>query len=221
MDVIDSQVAARIAKAVPGRGYVRVGHDQLVEFQAGRVGGRRRNLSSTRIRPFLRALTVETLYLPAPRIKETESEDDVTDLDALVDAIAEASSMQGIPRPQSPWLPPLPETLLLTDLDDGSDSKTPEGLIPFGREDFPAERQQGTVSLDLGHGAHLMIAGDPGSGRSTALGRIAAAAAIRLDPTDLHLYGIDCGNGALLALGELPQCGAVCRARRWSERTDS
>ena len=26
---------------------------------------------------------------------------------------------------------------------------------------------------------------------------------------DLHLYGIDCGNGALLPLAELPHCGAV------------
>ncbi len=40
-DVIDSPLAARISKAVPGRGYVRVGHEELSEFQAARIGGRR------------------------------------------------------------------------------------------------------------------------------------------------------------------------------------
>ena len=34
---------------------------------------------------------------------------------------------------------------------------------------------------------------------------------------DVHLYGIDCGNGALLPLAELPHCGAVV-SRSQTER---
>ena len=41
VDVIDSPLAARISKSIPGRGYVRVGHEELSEFQAARIGGRR------------------------------------------------------------------------------------------------------------------------------------------------------------------------------------
>ena len=33
----------------------------------------------------------------------------------------------------------------------------------------------------------------------------------------MHLYGIDCGNGALLPLAELPHCGAVV-SRTQTER---
>ena len=56
---------------------------------------------------------------------------------------------------------------------------------------------------------HLMAAGAPRSGRSQLLRAIAGALALAHSPADVHLYGIDCGNGALLPLAELPHCGAV------------
>ena len=54
-----------------------------------------------------------------------------------------------------------------------------------------------------------MAAGAPRSGRSQLLRTIAAALALAHSCADLHLYGIDCGNGALRALTDLPHCGAV------------
>ena len=54
-----------------------------------------------------------------------------------------------------------------------------------------------------------MAAGGPRSGRSQLLRTIAASAAVTLTPADVHIYGIDCGNGALLPLADLPHCGAV------------
>jgi len=56
---------------------------------------------------------------------------------------------------------------------------------------------------------HLHIVGAPRSGRSAALRTFAAAAASASTVADLHLYGLDCGNGALLPLTRLPHCGAV------------
>src|SRR5262249_11890753 len=38
---------------------------------------------------------------------------------------------------------------------------------------------------------------------------LAAAAASASSIADLHMYGLDCGNGALLPLTRLPHCGAV------------
>ena len=54
-----------------------------------------------------------------------------------------------------------------------------------------------------------MAAGAPRSGRSQLLRTIAGTLALSHSCADLHLYGIDCGNGALGALTELPNCGAV------------
>jgi len=39
--------------------------------------------------------------------------------------------------------------------------------------------------------------------------RTIAGAAAQESPADLHIYGIDCGTGALLPLAGLPHCGAV------------
>src|SRR5258707_13241717 len=76
-------------------------------------------------------------------------------------------------------------------------------------EDLPAlQRQQATV-LRLESVSHLMAAGAPRSGRSQLLRTIAGALALAHSCADVHLYGIDCGSGALLPVTELPHCGAV------------
>ena len=54
-----------------------------------------------------------------------------------------------------------------------------------------------------------MAAGAPRSGRSQLLRTIAAAVAVGFSCADVHRYGRDCGNGALLPLAALPHCGAV------------
>jgi S-DNA-T family DNA segregation ATPase FtsK/SpoIIIE len=218
-DVIDSQLAARIAKSTPGRGYMRIGHEQMLEFQAARVGGRRRDLSAHGSEPSLRILKTDTLYAPKPQNRTTVLDDDETDLAALVHAIATAAESLGIAAPSSPWLPPLPNVLLQSDLTVGDEPGQTFGSIPFGLEDVPAEQARGVAVLDLEFGSHLIVAGDPGSGRSTLLRTVAASAAGRTSPADLHMYAIDCGNGALLPLADLPHCGAVV-SRTEVERID-
>jgi len=88
----------------------------------------------------------------------------------------------------------------------------PAGSAPacvFGLADLPAVQQQQPAVLALDAFTHLMAAGAPRSGRSQLLRTIAGALALAHSPADVHLYGIDCGNGALLPLAELPHCGAV------------
>lgn len=62
-----------------------------------------------------------------------------------------------------------------------------------------------------------MIGGAPRSGRSQVLRTIAGSLARTHSTADVHLYGIDCGNGALNALTRLPHCGAVV-GRNQTER---
>jgi S-DNA-T family DNA segregation ATPase FtsK/SpoIIIE len=62
-----------------------------------------------------------------------------------------------------------------------------------------------------------MIGGAPRSGRSQVLRTIAGSLARTHSCADVHLYGIDCGNGALNALTRLPNCGAVV-GRNQTER---
>jgi DNA segregation ATPase FtsK/SpoIIIE-like protein len=135
-------------------------------------------------------------------------EDGGTDLQALVGAIAAAAQAAGIGRYRSPWLPALPEQLTLDSLP--APAAGPHvAAVPYALEDLPEEQAQRPVRFDLEHGGHLVIAGAPRAGRSTALRTLAGSIARYTSSRDVHLYGLDCGNGALAPLVDLPHCGAV------------
>ncbi len=225
-DVIDAPDAARITKATPGRAYVRCGATSLLPMQAGRVGGRRSGggrLSGGGRPEELPEPWVVTLDLtrlgqpPLTPPKRATPDAEVTDLAILVEAISKATQAMGIPAQPSPWLPALPEQLTLDELPATVRLPAPVhpagrlAPIPYGLDDLPALQQQRAACLDLSTFGHLFAIGAPRSGRSQILRTIAGSIAWNHSAADVHLYGIDCGNGALLPLAELPHCGAVVR----------
>ncbi|MFC7999847.1 FtsK/SpoIIIE domain-containing protein [Streptomyces rochei] len=218
-DVIDAPDAGHIAKSTPGRAYVRLGHASLIPFQSGRVGGRRPGAADpAALAPWAGPLTWTDLGragLAKPK-SEAREDDEITDLKVLVDAIREANTALGIPAQHSPWLPALDESLLLDDVPPVRG----QGALPaapYGVADLPADQARRPVAVDFATFGHLLIAGAPRSGRSQVLRTIAGSLARTLSSADVHLYGIDCGNGALNALTRLPHCGAVV-SRNQQER---
>ena len=210
-DVIDTQDAARISKSTPGRAYVRLGASSLVPFQTARVGGRRPGTASrSASRPWTARLSWSQLGRSVPRrpAGPAMAEDENTDLRVLVQGIRAANESLQLPAQHSPWLPPLPSSLLLAHLR----APEPPGclpLIPYGVDDLPSQQQQRVAAIDFRSFGHLLAAGAPRSGRSQLLRTIAGSIASRVSCADVHLFGIDCGNGALLGLTRLPHCGAV------------
>ncbi|GHB56133.1 cell division protein FtsK [Streptomyces viridiviolaceus] len=223
-DVIDSPEAGQIAKSTPGRAYARLGHASLVPFQSGRVGGRRPGAADpAALAPWVSPLSWEDLgraALSKPKA-EAREDDEITDLKVLVDAVRDANSALGIPAQHSPWLPALDETLLLDEIEmpaaalAAAPGKLPPA--PYGIEDLPSDQARRPVVIDFASFGHLMIGGAPRSGRSQVLRTIAGSLARTHSTADVHLYGIDCGNGALNALTRLPHCGAVV-GRNQTER---
>jgi DNA segregation ATPase FtsK/SpoIIIE, S-DNA-T family len=209
-DVIGSNDAARIAKATPGRAYVRLGAASLLPFQSGRVGGRRPEAGGLEARPaFVRELTFASLGEPAPRpaaVEAAASDVEVTDLSVLVGSVREATVAVGTPAQRQPWLPPLGEVVTLADVPA---TELAPLAVAWGVEDHPADQAQRPAVFDLDDDGHMFVIGSPRSGRSQALRSLAGAMALRLGVGDVHLYGIDCGNGALLPLSALPHTGAV------------
>jgi DNA segregation ATPase FtsK/SpoIIIE, S-DNA-T family len=223
-DVIDAPDAARIAKSTPGRAYVRLGHASLIPFQAGRVGGRRPGAAAVVTeRPWLTRVDWAGLGRPEPArptVKQREDEE-ITDLKVLVEQINRVVRGLRIPPQHSPWLPALPASVQFTDIRPAGrgDQWAGEGenTAPFGIEDLPESQLQRPAVISLATFSHLMAAGAPRSGRSQLLRTIAGALAASYSCADVHMYGIDCGNGALLPLADLPHCGAVV-ARTQTER---
>ena len=215
-DVIDIPDAARISKTIPGRAYARLGHASIIPFQTARVGGTAEVATDAELlRPtFVQPLTWSQFSLPAPvPPRPGTASAATTDLSLLVDSLQAATAILGIPRQHSPWLPPLVDSLPLASLT----SDTATGFA-WGLEDIPARQAQHSAVIELDRFGHLYIVGAPGSGRSQALRTIAVSAATSSSVADLHLYGIDCGNGALASLAALPHCGAITQ-RSQSERS--
>ena len=214
-DVIDSRDAAFIAKSTPGRCYVRSGATAPVAVQSARIGGRRPGAGPAAQTAHVIPVPWAGLGRPLPRPGPPASADEsmVTDLSVLVDAIAGAAAQAGLPQQPSPWLPPLPETLTLDDLQPvpavGGERGGEVPPIPYGLTDLPAWQSREPLALDLSHGGHLVIAGAARAGRSTALRTMAGSVAQHASPADVHIYAIDCGTGAMLPLAGLPHCGAV------------
>lgn len=210
-DVLDVPDASRIAKSTPGRAYARLGAGTMKLFQSGRVGGRRPGAVATDVPPpFLAPVGWRNLGYPPPRPpRRKEVEVEGTDLSELVTAVVEAARLEEVPAQRSPWLPSLPESLLWSEdvTDEARRGSVP--ALPYGRQDLPHRQEQVVAALDLVRDDHLLVVGSSGSGRSQLLRTIAASAARLTHPTDLHLYGLDCGNGALNALTALPHTGAV------------
>lgn len=204
-DVIDAPDAARISKGTPGRAYVRLGHASLVPFQSARIGGRRSGqhvaeLPAPRVRPL--GWTDLGRTVEADPVARRDDRDDVTDLQVLVEAVRAAATDAGVPPQHSPWLPALPAVATLDELEAA-------GGAPYGIDDLPAQQSRHTAVVEVERFGHLVAAGAPRTGRSQLLRTIAGSLARTYSTADLHLYGLDCGNGALLAMAELPHCGAV------------
>ncbi|KQY64688.1 MULTISPECIES: FtsK/SpoIIIE domain-containing protein [unclassified Nocardioides] len=218
-DVIDSSDAAMIGKHQPGRAYVRSGASTLMPFQSGRVGGRSPDATAQEqpefVEPLAWAVDWDHLGLPLPARptdKSVETDEADTDLSALVDAVGSLTDRMAIPPAHRPWLDALPDLITLGDLPSLPEEERDPRLPPpaaWGLIDLPAEQAQRPAVFQLGRNGSLYVLGGPRSGRSTALRTFAGALADAVPVADLSIYGLDCGNGALLGLQALPHTGAV------------
>ena len=209
-DVIESGVAAEISKGTPGRAYARLGASVLQPFQSSRVGGRPKGDQSADL--VAASFGWGDLSVAGRKVAGASVEDDVeipTDLATLVAAVGEAHEALGLGEMRKPWLPPLAESIGLGALRLVEPQEGVVPPVPIGMADIPHRQKQQIETWDIERGGHLMIAGQSRSGRSSALRTIAGAIASQTSPADVHLFGVDAGNNALLPLVALPHVGAV------------
>ncbi|WP_435843914.1 FtsK/SpoIIIE domain-containing protein [Streptomyces fructofermentans] len=219
-DIIDAPDSGEISAANPGRAYARLGPSALLPFQSGRVGGRRpggQAAGAGEVAVSAVPLAWQDLGGPLQTARAqggsgAPATEAVTDLAVLAAAVAEAATAADIARQPSPWLPPLPELLVWTAQPAPKPTGERDSALPpvtFGMVDLPAQQSRTPLTFDLDRAGHLHVIGSPRSGRSQTLRTLAAGLAQAHGADDVHMYGIDCGNGALNVLSSLPHCGAV------------
>ncbi len=202
-DVIGAPDAARIPRDRPGRAYARTGHGELTEFQAAYVGG------ATASRRRDRAVVVRELrFEGAPAALASGSAGGESDLARLVSSAVEAAADAQLPAPVRPWLPPLEPVLPLAEVPraEGGD---PTAAVAVGVIDEPALQRRRPLLVDFETDGSVLVYGASGAGKTTFLRTTAFALARAAPPEELHFYGLDFATRGLLALEELPHCGAV------------
>ncbi|WP_162907827.1 FtsK/SpoIIIE domain-containing protein [Allorhizocola rhizosphaerae] len=217
-DVLDRPDAARIPKSLPGRGHVRVGHGEISLVQSAYANARssqgpQRIAASARLAPAGSGLRSHSGG--GTSSGDDGHDDRPTDLQRLVSAIRDAHVARGVPEQPRPWLDSLGGCYALDSLAGGDDPFA----VPLGLADLPARQTQQPWLLDVTERGHLLVYGTAGAGKTQALRTLAAGLANRLDPADVHLYGLDFASGGLRSLEALPHCGGVAGADE-PERVD-
>ena len=140
---------------------------------------------------------------------------------SVLDVIVDRLSGFGPPAHRV-WLPPLAESPTLDALLPGIAITEDRGLsatrwpgtgrlvVPVGIVDKPAEQRQDPQVLDLsGAGGHVLVAGGPRAGKSTALQTLMFSLALTHTPREVRFLVIDLGGGVLTPLAALPHVAAV------------
>jgi len=206
-DVIGVPDAATFDPAIPGRGVVKSGPGRLHPFQSAYAGG------WTSAEPTRAGVEVAHLRFGAevrweePATDGAPAEDldlGPTDQQRLVRAITGAARLAGLAAPRRPWLAELAPVYDLTKLRQRTDAE-----LLIGVSDRPEHQEQVPVYFRPDADGHLAVYGTGGTGKSTTLRTLAAAAGITPRGGPVHVYALDFAAGGLRMLEGLPHVGAV------------
>jgi len=206
LDVIGEKDAAHFDPSIPGRAIAKTGPGRLERFQSGYAGGWS---SGTPEKP---RVDVADMPFGVGTEWSAPGDDDVpeeredlgpTDQKRLVDTMTEAARAARIPAPRRPWLDELPNAIDLRGLRRRTDDR-----LALGVSDIPERQAQEIVAFQPDVDGHMAVFGTGGSGKSVALRTLAAAAALATE-SEVAVYALDFGAGALRVLEELPGVGAV------------
>lgn len=215
MEMLKTPDAADITQ--PGRGYLQVGNNEIYElFQSA--------YSGADYRPHQQQADDGVLYR-LNRMGEREAmTKDLSGLDrsgqttkvkseleAVIDEIAEITEAHHIESLPQPWLPPLKTKIIVKSLREEpqyGDEKQPLSAI-VGMVDLPEEQAQRPVSVNLSEDGNLAIYSSPGYGKSTFLQTLVMELTRTHTPEQLNVYLLDFGTNGLQPLRDLPQVADV------------
>ena len=209
-DVLGVPDAADFAAETPGRAAVKVGAARLRHFQTGYLGGRADSdrQEAVEVRDLGFAERAPWALVPEVRQETGRRGAGPRDIEVLAANIRTAARIAEVRQPRKPWVDQLPTVLPLEQvLAQAHSSTAASPALPLGMADEPEAQRRSAYAFDFGATGNLVIYGGPGSGKTTALLTIGAAAVLRNRAT--RLYGIDAAGGRLGSLGALPNVGDI------------
>lgn len=143
-----------------------------------------------------------------------------TELDVLVERIAQHCRRNRIPEAKPLWQKELPEKLELfseqmqqalwsAETSWQKTDPTQGPLATFGLADDPAHQNCFTLQHDFWKQGHLALYGMPVSGKTTFLQTLQVSLCSRYTPERVQIYSVDIGGFGLRALETFPHVGAA------------
>lgn len=229
-DVQDSQEILKTPDAAsivePGRAYLQVGNNEIYElFQSAWSGATYDPEAVVEDKVDERIWLVNDLgqrQLIATDMDEDDAQTDaaalnkaekVSQLEAIVDYIADLAKENAAAIPEKPWLPPLGEHLITPVADfkqhwlDGERQLA----VPFGVMDLPAKQAQEVLNFDLEEMGHTAIFGSAGYGKTIALQTIIMNLARVNTPEQVQFNLLDFGTNGLFPVKNLPHVADLAR----------
>ncbi|WP_136040486.1 MULTISPECIES: FtsK/SpoIIIE domain-containing protein [unclassified Microbacterium] len=206
-DVVDDPVAASFPPSLPGRGIAKTGPGRLVPFQSAYAGGwttDEAQVAEVKVAE-LRFGSIQTWE--AEQAPESDSHDEdlgPNDQKRIVATLVNAARAARIPAPRRPWLDDLEGAVDMRDLPVLGD-----GQVLLGKMDVPERQLQEPAYFHPDKDGSLLVYGTSGSGKSTVLRTIAIAAGFDPAHSNVEVYGLDFGSGALKSLEVLPHVGSI------------
>lgn len=143
-----------------------------------------------------------------------------TQLEAVVQYLAEMAQSHGFENEQQLWMPILPERLYLKDLDGYQEQAYQNGdwkergnnfqLSGYiGLVDMPESQMQLPLVIDFAHNGHLAVVGGVTSGKSTFLQTLLYTLISSYSPKELNLYIVDFSSQMLCPFQEDAHVGGI------------
>lgn len=212
-EMIKRPDAARITQA--GRSYIRVGEDEYFDiFQSFWSGAPYKGNSSEdgESENQVRLIDINGKRIKAVADEKTRYFSEINEITAIVRYISYTAKENGIESLQGPWLPELPEKLVLDSV--CSDEKVGAELkIPVGIYDAPEEQRQGIQYLNFSEEGHYGIYGAQGTGKTTFLKTVLLSLGKHYTPEDVNIYVLDFGGWSMSSFADMPHVGGVALDR--------
>lgn len=153
-----------------------------------------------------------------------------TQLDAVIEHLAQVAEREGYTHQMQLWMPLLPETLYLKELQGYEGSAYQDGSwqqaagkwklsVPAGLCDDPVNQAQFPFVVDFSEGGHLAVCGTVISGKSSFLQTLLFGLISRYQPDWVNLYAIDYSSRMLSCLEQAPHVGGIMYEED-TEKTD-
>lgn len=151
--------------------------------------------------------------LRLPELKER------TQLDVIVDYLAELANNHGYQKQHQLWLPVLPDKIYLSQLNRWK--KSPDDYrwaetenewslqVPIGIYDDPARQFQGDVVVDFEKDGHCALYGATVTGKSTFVQSLVYGLISKYSPEHLNLYLLDFSSQLLSVFKDAPHVGGI------------